>query len=101
MSYKHRKFAYVHTYIVTPVLKAKWLCLLLGLGLPEQAMGWLPLRSQIGSRTLNYYYDYTVRKFLQDTEDKGDHSSPVGDPDTEEQSTVAGIYRIAGNFRGV
>ena len=36
------------------VLKArhlgKWLCLLLGLGLPEQAIGWLPLRFGIGSR---------------------------------------------------
>ena len=28
----------------------KWLCLLLGLGLPEKAMGWLPLRFGIGSR---------------------------------------------------
>ena len=25
-----------------------WLCLLLGLGLPEQAIGWLPLRFGIG-----------------------------------------------------
>ena len=39
-----------------PVFKArhllltKWLCLLLGLGLPEQAMGWLPLRFGIGSK---------------------------------------------------
>ena len=34
-----------------------------------------------------------VCKFLQVTEDKakGDHSSPEGDSDTEEQSTVAGI----------
>ena len=29
-------------------------------------------------------------KFLQEMEDKGDHSSPEGDSDTEEQSTVAG-----------
>ena len=28
--------------------QAKWLCLLLGLGLPEQAMGWLLLRFVIG-----------------------------------------------------
>ena len=28
----------------------KWLCLLLGLDLPEKAMGWLPLRFGIGSR---------------------------------------------------
>ena len=31
-------------------------------------------------------------EFLQETEDKGDHSSPEGDSDTEEQSTVAGIH---------
>ena len=38
---------HVCTGVPPPVLKArhpvKWLCLLLGLGLPEQAMGWLPL----------------------------------------------------------
>jgi hypothetical protein len=33
---------------------------------------------------------HDVCKFVQDTEDKGDHSFPEGDPDTEEQSTVAG-----------
>ena len=27
-----------------------WPCLLLGLGLPEQAMGWLSIRFEIGSR---------------------------------------------------
>ena len=32
-----------------------------------------------------------VCEFLQETEDKGDHSSPEGDSDTQEQSTVAGI----------
>ena len=30
-------------------------------------------------------------EFLQEMEDKGDQSSPDGDSDTEEQSTVAGI----------
>ena len=34
-------------------------------------------------------------EFLQETEDKGDHSSPEGDSDTEGQSTVAGILYIA------
>ena len=33
----------------------------------------------------------TLCEFLQETENKGDHSSPEGDSDTEEQSTVAGI----------
>ena len=39
------------------VLKArhlKWLCLLLGLGLPEQAMGWFSLRFGIGSIRQTY-----------------------------------------------
>jgi hypothetical protein len=31
-----------------------WLCLLLKRGLPEQAMGWLPLRFGIGSRRQTY-----------------------------------------------
>ena len=31
----------------------KWLCLLLGFGLPEQANGWLPLRFGIDSRRCN------------------------------------------------
>ena len=40
------------------VLKAwhlKWLCVLLGFSLPEQAMGWLPLRFGIGSRRWTYW----------------------------------------------
>ena len=32
-----------------------------------------------------------VCEFLQEMEDKCDQSSPEGDSDTEEQSTVAGI----------
>ena len=32
-----------------------WLCLFLGLGLPEQAMGWLPLRFRIGGRRQTYW----------------------------------------------
>ena len=37
-----------------PPQAPKWLCLLLGLGLPEQAMGRLPLRFGIGSRRQTY-----------------------------------------------
>ena len=38
----YRKYTWFSRY-------QKWLCLLLGLDLPEQAMGWLPLRFGIGS----------------------------------------------------
>ena len=41
----------MYMYLPPLVLKIrhlKWLCLLLGLELPEQAMGWLPLRFRIG-----------------------------------------------------
>ena len=34
----------------------------------------------------------TLYEFLQETEDKGDHSSLEGDSDTEEQSTVTGMH---------
>ena len=39
-----------------------------------------------------------VYEFLQEMEDKDDHSSPEGDSDMEEQSTVAGMHLSGYSF---